>query len=657
MAFIKLLLATTGIVQAAYSAALPGFKTVLVNTVLVPKTKSDFAKNNVTAKWASGYPREWGSEDFHYQLNAPDPEDNFDAVVTSDEKYLVMFNGSYIEFIDVEKNTTASGFAFRVPDKQYAVDLTVRPATKGGYDVFMGIASYKYDTPKTFLRQRVGSDVKPIDQPILYQGSIGAISKQGKLVSRYGYIYDLETTSNTPVATLKGQPAVTDLSFSPDGVHLSSVSWNEKTANLWNATSGEKIFSFPATNSQNWLTRFSPDGKYVAIALGSGNNTLQIYAMSNLTAAPIEIKDFNDWPRQLDWSPDSQQIAVGDRGRLRILNFPSKEVTQTWEIDITDNYPPTAISPSWLDGGKKISWQWNVGEYLYDFETNTEWLWNVGPLDHVWGPQKIFLVKKYAAMKFSLHQLTLLTLSTLHQASAHYGFPYTVLNGIISKRWEYIRPSTTSMFGPNLDYSGASAMCGPNGTLPLFPVKTLEVAAGSTIGFGAAGQSRDIGDESKDMSDFKPDFWMYHAGPATAWLSKAPEGVELGEYTGDGKWFKIDVKPASDGQHWDYSSDAMVNIMNFTIPAATPPGKYLLRAEHLNMENGGSYKTTEMYQACAHVEITGTGTGKPGPVTHFPGAFDAKDPGIWLPQALWRPYQPMEELKNWQGAGPRVWQG
>lgn len=50
--------------------------------------------------------------------------------------------------------------------------------------------------------------------------------------------------------------------------------------------------------------------------------------------------------------------------------------------------------------------------------------------------------------------------------------------------------------------------------------------------------------------------------------------------------------------------------MNFTIPTATPPGKYLLRAEHLNMENGGSYKTTEMYQACAHVEITGTGTGR-----------------------------------------------
>jgi hypothetical protein len=97
--------------------------------------------------------------------------------------------------------------------------------------------------------------------------------------------------------------------------------------------------------------------------------------------------------------------------------------------------------------------------------------------------------------------------------------------------------------------------------------------------------------------------------------------------------------------------------MNFTIPAATPPGKYLMRAEHLNMANGGSYMTTEMFINCAHIEITGEGAGTPSPVTHFPGAFDAKDPGIWLPNALWRPTQPMQELKDWQGAGPAVWRG
>ena len=52
--------------------------------------------------------------------------------------------------------------------------------------------------------------------------------------------------------------------------------------------------------------------------------------------------------------------------------------------------------------------------------------------------------------------------------------------------------------------------------------------------------------------------------------------------------------------------------MNFTIPEATPPGKYLLRAEHLNIENGATYMVTEMYQSCAHVEVTGEGNGMVG---------------------------------------------
>jgi WD40 repeat protein len=346
MVFVKHLIAIIGLLQAVHSAVLPSVKTVLVNNVVIPKTESDFARNNVPAKWAIDYPKEWGSENFHYQLNAPDPEDNFYAVVTSDEKYLVLSNGSYAEFIDLEKNTTASGFAFQVPDSQRVVEFMVRPATQGGYDVFTGIGRYIYDDPTITMRQRVGSDLKMVGQPISYQGSIGAISKQGKLVSRYGYIYDLETPSDTPVATLKDQPTVSDLSFSPDGVHLSSVSWSEMTADLWNATSGEKILSFPATKSQNWLTRFSPDGRYVAIALGSAKNTVQIYAMGNLTAAPVEIESFNTSPRQLEWSPNSQQIAIGDDARLRVFNFPSKEVTQTWQIETVQPYPPPRKSES-----------------------------------------------------------------------------------------------------------------------------------------------------------------------------------------------------------------------------------------------------------------------------------------------------------------------
>ncbi|KAF2831422.1 hypothetical protein CC86DRAFT_463311 [Ophiobolus disseminans] len=255
-------------------------------------------------------------------------------------------------------------------------------------------------------------------------------------------------------------------------------------------------------------------------------------------------------------------------------------------------------------------------------------------------------------MKFSVQQYLFLLLQGLHQANSHYGFPYTVVNGVVSKRWEYIRATTS--FAPNYDYSGPQSMCGFNATTPLFPVKTVQVAAGSTIGF-AASYMADNRLEEQDFSDFDPAFKMYHDGPATAYLSKAPG--ELNDYKGDGEWFKIAVVPASDGLHWDYRSDIKMNIMNFTIPAATPPGKYLFRAEHLNVVNGATYKATEMFINCAHIEVTGSGAGTPGPVTHFPGAFNAKDSGIWLPNGLAKPTQPMDELKNWQGAGPKVWKG
>lgn len=47
--------------------------------------------------------------------------------------------------------------------------------------------------------------------------------------------------------------------------------------------------------------------------------------------------------------------------------------------------------------------------------------------------------------------------------------------------------------------------------------------------------------------------------------------------------------------------------LNFTIPEKTPPGKYLLRIEHLYIS--AYYKATQMYINCAHIEIFGPGGG------------------------------------------------
>ncbi|KAF1970650.1 YVTN repeat-like/Quino protein amine dehydrogenase [Bimuria novae-zelandiae CBS 107.79] len=393
MVSVSVIIAATALLQAVSSAVPPGFKSVLANNVIVPKTTKDLAKNNVTAKWAPGYPKEWGSEDYHHLFDIPDPDDTFNGVITGDGKVLALFNNTHAELFDLVNNITASVFQLQVPDKNFIVGVNVNPSTQGGYDVFYGVATYMYDYAKTTFRQRVGSDLKPLGTPIAYEGQIGTISKQGKMVTLGGQIYDLSTTDNTPAATLEGQHDITDFSFSPDGVHLASVSYREETADLWNATSGEKIFAFPPTRAQNWLTRFSPDGKYIAITLGSTNNTIQFYQLSNLTAPPFEIKGFNFPSRVLDWSPTSQQIAIGDDGRFRIFNVPSKEIVQTWEVESNDYGNWGLRSIAWLDNGNQIAWQWGYGKYMYDFKTNTEWLWTIRAVDHSWGPEGLYLLK------------------------------------------------------------------------------------------------------------------------------------------------------------------------------------------------------------------------------------------------------------------------
>jgi len=365
----------------------------LVNTVVIPKVKNDFAKNNVTAQWAASYPKEWGSEDFQYQFTDPDPNDIFSATVSDNEKYLAMFNGTHAKFIDLSTNSTISVLNMGVPTTIVAYSLTFRSSSHDQYDVLINGGRSKYDTPNTIIRWRLGSDLQPLGDSIIYEGGVGSISKQGKLATTSGYVYDLEST-NTSAVILDGQPRISDMSFSPDGVHLSTVSWQDETADLWNATSGEKIFTFPPTKAQNWVTRFSPNGKYIAIGLGSNNNTVQIYTLENLSAKPAEIKGFNTWPRTIEWSQDMKYIATGDVGRMRVWRVPELELAQTWEVSASGNGVYELSGVAWVDGGNKLTFEFRDGRFLYDFENNIKWWWSPRVLDHLWNGSGLSFLKK-----------------------------------------------------------------------------------------------------------------------------------------------------------------------------------------------------------------------------------------------------------------------
>jgi hypothetical protein len=240
-------------------------------------------------------------------------------------------------------------------------------------------------------------------------------------------------------------------------------------------------------------------------------------------------------------------------------------------------------------------------------------------------------------------------LHSSHLASAHYAFPIFIFNGIRSDWWQYIRPIALDPYGyhfnPVRTYTDEPQVCGIGATKTGHQVATAVIKAGSEIGFQVIAQSNVMGFEpvrpaNPELADF-----LYHTGPAQLFLSKAPGALE--DYEGDGEWFKVGVQPASDGKTWD---SYMKNELNFTIPATTPPGKYLARVEHLYIFP--QYNETQQFINCAHIEIVGPGGGTPGPTIKFPGGYALDDPGVWLPNEL-----SQDEMKNFPGAGPVVWRG
>lgn len=72
--------------------------------------------------------------------------------------------------------------------------------------------------------------------------------------------------------------------------------------------------------------------------------------------------------------------------------------------------------------------------------------------------------------------------------------------------------------------------------------------------------------------------------------------------------------------------------VDFKIPQSLPNGEYLFRAEHFGLhlstsppENGGGVQS---FVSCAHLLVSGGGTGTPGPLVEFPGAYTPGEPGL-----------------------------
>ncbi|KAF2463055.1 uncharacterized protein BDR25DRAFT_298586 [Lindgomyces ingoldianus] len=158
------------------------------------------------------------------------------------------------------------------------------------------------------------------------------------------------------------------------------------------------------------------------------------------------------------------------------------------------------------------------------------------------------------------------------------------------------------------------------------------------------------GDELSAGVWSSPSNQITHGGPGMFYLAKAPDGVDLRTWDGNGDWFKIGELGWNTNTKAGWLADVEPHSMNVTIPKTTPPGKYLLRIEHLFLRT--EIKETNFFVSCAQLDIKGNGGGTPSPTVKFPGAYDDFDEGIWAPlwtQGYW--------LKGYIPPGPPVWTG
>ncbi|KAF7974594.1 hypothetical protein HWV62_11872 [Athelia sp. TMB] len=117
---------------------------------------------------------------------------------------------------------------------------------------------------------------------------------------------------NWPAAlkTIEGHTkTVTSVSYSPDGRHIVSVSWDESMY-IWDAETGE-IAAGPFTGHSSAITSvsYSPDGRH--IASGSFDQTIRISdaLTGEVVAGPFE--GHTRTIKSVAWSPDSKYVVSG----------------------------------------------------------------------------------------------------------------------------------------------------------------------------------------------------------------------------------------------------------------------------------------------------------------------------------------------------------
>lgn len=214
----------------------------------------------------------------------------------------------------------------------------------------------------------------------------------------------------------------------------------------------------------------------------------------------------------------------------------------------------------------------------------------------------------------------------LSSASAHYIFEYFTYGGTEFAAYQYIRPNTNNN-SPIILLNSTDLRCNQGG-LTGTGTSTITVQAGQSFSFTS-------------------DVTVYHQGPLSIYMAKAPAAAA--DFDGSGQvWFKIyDLGPTFDSSGtatWD-----LKQTYTYNIPPALPNGDYLLRIQQLGIHNPYPGGIPQFYIECAQITVTGGGSGTPGPLVSIPGFIDGTEPGYTA--------NIYTNFHNYTIPGPAVWAG
>ncbi|OTB01199.1 glycoside hydrolase family 61 protein, partial [Hypoxylon sp. CI-4A] len=238
--------------------------------------------------------------------------------------------------------------------------------------------------------------------------------------------------------------------------------------------------------------------------------------------------------------------------------------------------------------------------------------------------------------------------SSAPAASAHWTYSQLIVNDeIVGEPWQHVRAHDNTNW-PLTDVNATDFRCNVNAR-----------PAAETYAVRAGGDDVVVG--------FVVDEHFGHPGIQQAYLSRAPDGVAAADYDGSGGWARVYSLTSAPANATNSSSSSSLrkvltwathNIQSFrfTLPASTPPGEYLLRAEGLALHAAHKWASAQFYVSCAQIKVVASGgnasqTGPEseelGPLAKIPGVYRGDEPGVLIP-VFW------SSLTNYTAPGPAL---